>query len=325
MMFHQISIPTPFPVGPVNVYLAEGDPLTLIDTGPKDGAALTALEAGFARQGRRVEDLRRIILTHHHADHVGLTAQLVARSGAEVLTHPYNRPWLADYAAERERHQPFFHNIWDEAGVPEDIVKVMDQAGSGFGDWIDPFPAARPINEGEALSLRTSDFGLRTFKVFHTPGHAGGLICLWDEASRTLVSNDHLIGHISSNPVLEPPPLMNGPRPKRLVEYLHHMQRMAALAPRLALPGHGEVVEDVVGLVHRRLTFHQHRAEKILDALSARPLTLWELTQPIFPRLTRPMDFFLALSEILGHLDLLEEDGTARPIRDGTWVRWARV
>ena len=321
-MLHLIPIPTPFPVGPVNVYLAEGDPLTLIDTGPKDGAALAALEAGLAQQGRRVEDLRRIVLTHHHADHIGLTAQLAARSGAEVLTHPYNLPWLADYAAERERHQPFFRKIWDEAGVPGEIVKVMDQAGEGFTDWIDPFPGARPINEGDTLTLQTPDSGPQTWKVFHTPGHAGGLICLWDEASRTLVSNDHLIGHISSNPVLEPPPLMNGPRPKRLVEYLRELQRMAALEPRLALPGHGDVIEDVPGLVRRRLTFHKHRAEKILDALGARPLTLWELTQPIFPRLTRPMDFFLALSEILGHLDLLEEDGKAKPVREGKLVKW---
>src|SRR3970040_224111 len=103
-MLHLIPIPTPFPVGPVNVYLAEGNPLTLIDTGPKDDVALATLEAGLAQHDRRVEDLRQIVLTHHHADHIKLIAQLAARSDAEALTHPYNLPWLADYAAERERH-----------------------------------------------------------------------------------------------------------------------------------------------------------------------------------------------------------------------------
>src|SRR5574341_1755566 len=107
-MLHLIPIPTPFPVGPVNVYLAEGNPLTLIDTGPKDGAALAALEAGLAQHGRRVEDLRRIVLTHHHADHIGLVARLAARSGAEVLTHPYNLPCSADEATDRPHPQPFF-------------------------------------------------------------------------------------------------------------------------------------------------------------------------------------------------------------------------
>ena len=322
VQFHLISVPTPFPVGPVNVYLAEGNPLTLIDTGPKDAVSLAGLEAGLKAHGYRVEDLRRIVLTHHHVDHIGLTTALVARSGAEVLTHPYNLPWLADYPGERERQRPFFQQIWDEGGVPPEIVQAMDATSAGIARWLDPFPNAKPINEGNCIAFENRDWRL---EIFHTPGHASGLICLWDAVSRTLVANDHFIRDISSNPVLEPPPLMNGPRPKRLVEYLHHMQRMAALGPEIALPGHGDPIDDVAGLVRQRLAFHKRRAQKILEALSARPLTLWELTRPIFPRLSRGMDFFLALSEILGHLDLLEDDGRARPVRKGAVIRWARV
>jgi glyoxylase-like metal-dependent hydrolase (beta-lactamase superfamily II) len=316
---HRLVLPTPFPVGPVNVYLAEGDPLTLIDTGPKDDATCAALEAALAQRGYRVPDLRRVILTHHHVDHIGLAAEIAARSGAEVFTHPYNFPWLADYAGERERHRPFFQKIWDEGGVPDEIVRAMDRAGAGIARWLDPFGEAKPLRESDGLALAGA-----VWRVFHTPGHAGGLICLWDVESRTLIANDHFIRDISSNPVLEPPPLMNGPRPKRLVEYLHHMRRMAALNPARALPGHGEVVEDVPGLVRQRLAFHKRRAQKILNALDA-PRTLWELTRPIFPRLTHGMDFFLALSEILGHLDLLEEAGRARPAREGGRVKWERV
>ena len=331
---HCLCLPTPFPVGPVNVYLAEGEPLTLIDTGPKDDVTRAALEAGFKEYGYRVEDLRRVILTHHHVDHIGLTAEIVARSGAEVLTHPYNLPWLADYIAERERHRPFFQQIWDEGGVPEEIVQAMDQSGAGIARWLDPFAEAKPIGEGDTLIFSDGGVVSGNWRVYHTPGHAGGLVCLWDAESRTLIANDHFIRDISSNPVLEPPPLtpaptgrcgVNGPRPKRLVEYLHHMQRMAALEPLVALPGHGEVVNDVPGLVRQRLAFHKRRARKILDTLDAGPLTLWELTQPIFPRLKHGMDFFLGLSEILGHLDLLEEAGTARPVRDRARVRWTRV
>jgi glyoxylase-like metal-dependent hydrolase (beta-lactamase superfamily II) len=125
--------------------------------------------------------------------------------------------------------------------------------------------------------------------------------------------------------MLEPPPTMNGPRPKRLVEYLHHMQRMADLNPAIALPGHGEPVEDVPGLVRQRLAFHERRKQKILSTLADRPLTLWELTRPIFPRLTRGVDLFLGLSEILGHVDLLEADGKVLPSKDGSVVRWAHT
>ena len=56
-MLHCLSLPTPFPVGPVNVYLAEGEPLTLIDTGPKDDATRAALEAGL---GEHRSEERRV-------------------------------------------------------------------------------------------------------------------------------------------------------------------------------------------------------------------------------------------------------------------------
>lgn len=317
---HCLSLPTPFPVGPVNVYLVDGDPLTLVDTGPKADITRSALEAGLARHGRRVEDLRRVIVTHHHADHMGLAAEIVARSGAEVWTHPYNVPWLADYTAERRRHRPFYQAIWTQGGVPAEIVAAMGEAGASIGRWQDPVAAGRTIDEGDRLAL-----GGAEWQVLHTPGHAGGLICLWEPASRTLLANDHFIRDISSNPVLEPPPLISAPRPRRLVEYLHHMQRMAALHPRVALPGHGDPVTDVAGLVRQRLAFHQRRAERICQALDGRAQTLWEITQPIFPRLSRGMDFFLGLSEILGHLDLLEAAGRARPEQHDGQVKWARV
>jgi glyoxylase-like metal-dependent hydrolase (beta-lactamase superfamily II) len=317
---HCIELPTPFAVGPVNAYLVEGNPLTLVDTGPKDDGTRAALEAALARHGRRVEDLQRVIVTHHHVDHMGLAAEIVARSGAQVWTHPYNFPWLADYLVERSRHRPFFQLIWEQGGVPAGVVALMDQAGAGVAAWLESVQANHVLDEGDTLAM-----GGASWSVFHTPGHAGGLICLWEPASRTLLANDHFIRDISSNPVLEPPPLTNGPRPRRLVEYLHHMQRMAALEPLVALAGHGQPVTDVAALVRHRLAFHQRRADRIWGLLDGRSQTLWELTQPIFPRLQRGMDYFLGLSEVLGHLDLLEADGRARPQLEDGRLRWTRV
>jgi glyoxylase-like metal-dependent hydrolase (beta-lactamase superfamily II) len=318
---HCLTLPTPFPVGPVNVYLAEpnggSSPLTLVDAGPWSDAARSALEAGLAERGRRVEDLRRVIVTHHHADHSGLAAEIAARSGAAVLTHPYNFPWLADAAAERERHRPFYRAMWQQAGVPGDIVEQIESTTAGFARWHAPLKSAEPLVEGQTVTL-----GGDAWTIFHTPGHAGGLVCLWEPRSRTLLSNDHLIRDISSNPVLEPSPLSSGPRPKRLVEYLRHMQRMADLQPEVALSGHGEAVRDVAGLVRQRVAFHWRRARRILKALKDQPQTTWELTRPLFPRLQSGMDFFLGLSEVQAHIDLLEEEGSIRAEPDGAAIRW---
>lgn len=317
-MLQMISIPTPFSVGPVNVYLSTEPPITLVDTGPKWAESRVALEAALAGHGLRLEHIQQLILTHHHVDHVGLAGEIVARSGCAVLTHPYNTPWLVNYEAERQRHLPFYHQIWREGGVPTEIVAAMEASGAGMTRWLDSVTPTREIDEGS-----TVEFDGERWQVFHTPGHAGGLVCLWQDARRELLANDHLIRDISSNAILEPPDTMNGPRPKRLVEYLRHMQRMAALAPARALPGHGDVVEDVPGLVRQRLTFHERRKQRLLGLLAAQPLTLWALTQATFrDRLTRGMDWFLGCSEILGHLDLLEEDGAVQTERDGAVLRY---
>src|ERR1700761_9079602 len=79
-----LLIPTPFSVGPVNAYLIEDEPLVLLDTGPNYSVALSSLEAGLAEQGRRVEEIGLVLLTHQHYDHLGLAAAVQARSGAEV-------------------------------------------------------------------------------------------------------------------------------------------------------------------------------------------------------------------------------------------------
>ena len=96
---HAIELPTPFPVGPITVYLADapGEPLTLIDTGPRTAKAHTALEKALALQGYRSADLAQIVITHAHVDHYGLAAGLVASSKASVLSHAWNVSALGDY------------------------------------------------------------------------------------------------------------------------------------------------------------------------------------------------------------------------------------
>src|SRR5690349_7203132 len=83
-----IPIPLPLPhIGSINAWLLPGEPLTLIDTGPCDDAALTELEAGLRRAGVRLEDLELVVVTHHHLDHSGLAATIAARSGAQIAAY----------------------------------------------------------------------------------------------------------------------------------------------------------------------------------------------------------------------------------------------
>ncbi|HYY58430.1 MAG TPA: MBL fold metallo-hydrolase, partial [Pyrinomonadaceae bacterium] len=128
-----ISVPTPFYVGPVNVYLIAEDPLTLIDTGPKTKEAIEALREGLRRARFRVADVRRIVLTHAHEDHCGLARSLRDEAkDAEVLVHAWetgHRAARLEYAEHRE--------LLVRAGVPSEDIKSLRAMYEGVRAYAD--------------------------------------------------------------------------------------------------------------------------------------------------------------------------------------------
>jgi glyoxylase-like metal-dependent hydrolase (beta-lactamase superfamily II) len=304
---HPIELPTPLPVGPITVYVAAapGEPLTLIDTGPHTQEARAALQASLNALGYTITDLGRIVISHAHVDHFGQAAALVAASGAQVYSHPWNIATLQEHDPDQDKRTAFYKAFLRQAGAPEDAAVAVRQATRRLRGYGRPVAVDVSLNEGDTLRLAGRDW-----QVLHTPGHAVGLICLHDPISRTLLSSDHLLATISSNPVVEPPVSGENERPRSLALYCAALQRVAAMDIVLALPGHGPSIHDVSGLVSQRLAFHQRREEQVLACIRRGIATTWDIGQALFPNCTN-VDAFLALSEVIGHLDLLEMDGRA--------------
>jgi len=316
---HAIELPTPFPVGPVTVYLtdAPGEPLTLLDTGPLHPPTWSALQAGLAALGYTPAQLERIILSHTHVDHVGLAADLVDASGARVLTHPWNVAQLSDYDADRERTIAFYSGLLRRAAVPVEMLAAVGWVTTGMKNFARPVGVSATLAEGQTLRLAGRDW-----QVLHTPGHSAGLICFYEPQSRLLLSGDHLLADISSNPVVEPPPPGQAERLCSLAAYRDSLRRVAAMDVALALPSHGPAITDVAGLVAQRLDFHEQRLAQVLDALRGGARTTWDVVHTLFPNRS-PLDTFLAVSEVIGHLDVLELEGKIRSnIRDGI-IQWS--
>jgi glyoxylase-like metal-dependent hydrolase (beta-lactamase superfamily II) len=315
---YQIVVPTPFAVGPINCYVATTEPITLIDTGPRHDESRAVLDAELHEIGLTQHDIRRIIITHAHVDHYGLCAEIVRASQADVWTHRHNRVILEAHDTILAQRNAFYLQIMAEAGVPLEGRQHIAESRRVGDRWSESVKVDRPLDEGDRIEMAD-----RVWQVYHTPGHAGGLIILFDHDSRVLLSNDHLLRDISSNPVIEPDP-EGGPRPHRLVEYLYHLQRAIDLQPVIAWTAHGEPVHDVAKLVRQRMHFHARRAEKILEMMGADERTAYQIAEPLFGRL-KGIDSFLALSETIGHLDWLEEQQRVEAIQRGDVIYWRKA
>jgi glyoxylase-like metal-dependent hydrolase (beta-lactamase superfamily II) len=318
---HCLTIPTPFSVGDVNIYLFEpgapGEQLSLFDAGPHWEPAERAVREGFAALGYRVSDLEQILISHAHPDHYGLAAALASESAAKVLAHPYGFPILRPDRSSTERTHAFYQDWFTRSGVPLSVQEGISNAQSGTHHFAQPVQPDGSLRDGDRLHLGGLDW-----EVLATPGHSGGMICLYQPGSSTLLASDHLIDEISSNPVVEPPPAGMTERPKRLLQYLQQLERVSALRPTIAYSGHGRPIRDVAGLVQRRIAFHHRRAEQVLRQLAEQPMSLFELASQLFGDALPPVHQFLALSEIQGHLDLLEASGQAEYQSDGAIGRW---
>jgi len=303
---HCMPIPTPFLVGRVNCYLIEDDPLTLVDTGPNSGKALDELERALAERGRRVEDLDLIVVTHQHIDHIGLLEVLVRRSGAEVAALDLLTGYLGDYRHAAELDDEFAVALMLRHGIPAEMTQALRSVSSAFRGWGSGAAVTMPLQDGGRLRLRD-----RTFAIQHRPGHSPSDTVFWDEASGILLGGDHLIKHISSNPlVARPLDADSNPaaRPQALRTYIASLVATRELRARFVLSGHGEPVTDHRALIDERLQLTERRKRKMHGLLANGPLTAHELAQRMWGNVA-VTQAFLTLSEVLGHLDLLVVEG----------------
>jgi glyoxylase-like metal-dependent hydrolase (beta-lactamase superfamily II) len=317
---HRLAIPTPFAVGRVNTYLIEDDPLTLVDSGPNSAKALDELERALAAHGRRVEDLELLVVTHQHIDHLGLLDVLARRSGADVAALDLLAPYLERYAEDAERDDEFSERLMARHGISQDVRYALRSVSRAFRAWGSSATVTRQLHDGEILELRD-----RRLEVLHRPGHSPTDTVFWDAEREILLAADHLIAHISSNPLVSRPPGADPDpdrRPQALVTYLESLRLTREMPAKLVLPGHGDPIDDHATLIDQRFAMHARRADKIHGLIEERPLTAYEIAQALWGNVA-VTQAYLTLSEVLGHVDLLLADGRAVEVEGGEVVRFS--
>lgn len=307
-----LLLPTPYPVGPVWVYLLPDDPVTLVDTGPATAAAWQSLKSQLARHGFEPQHIRRVLLTHGHHDHMGLARRLQAL-GATVWAHPADGNNLA-----LRRHYPELLQVLRSLGVGPGRRLLMALGLWALDRTSRPVKVFCPLQDGQELPARAGPL-----RVHHLAGHSPGHVAFELVGEGVWLSGDVLLVGITPNAVLEPDPrnpLMPYPA---LATYRATLRRLAQDPPMALLPGHGPAITHVREAAQETLGKQELRSRQVLQALGTQPQTLASLLSRLHPQ-ARGLGLFLGYSDLYGHLLLLEEQGQVQRITAGRVQRFAR-
>src|SRR3954447_26223839 len=295
------AIPLPLAyVGTVNTWLLRGDPVTLIDTGPREDRALAALEAGLRGHGLCIEDIELVLATHHHLDHVGLAATIQRRAGATVAVLDRTADYLARYAAEVEADRGFAQALMRHHGVPEPLIDDTDQLWEYIRATTENVQADVRLADGERLRA-----GGRTLRVVDRPGHSTTDTLFVDDRDGIAFAGDHLLATISSNTEICAPSRAQDGRARSRLRYLENLARTQAMPLDRLFTGHGAPVTEHGRLVDARLRDHRRRCERIVSLLHDGPRTAFELAGGLWPERTVLTQPLLVVWEVVGNLELL--------------------
>ena len=266
------------------------------------------MEALLAEHGRKVEDLERIVITHQHTDHVGLVGILAERSGAEVCALDVFAPVVEDFDAYAERNDELAQALMLRHGIASDMVTALAAVSRAYRGWGGSAPVTHRLTDGGELA-----FAGRTLQVLHRPGHSPSDTVFWDAEAAVLLAGDHLIKHISSNPLISQP--LGGrsgepssERPRALVMYMESLRLTRAMPIETVLPGHGDSFGGHAALIDERFAMHERRARKFAALIAERPRTAHDIAHATWGNVV-VTQAYLTLSEVLGHIDLLLERG----------------
>ena len=278
------------------------DDAMLIDTGVGTSEARAALEEQLKQTGLRVSDIKHIIITHLHHDHVGLVDFIKAASKAEVYAHEKADELLR---TQDERLRQMHDNLQNEIRLlgGRDLLGISSILTRPFR----PSPASlqidKTLSDGELLRLKRS-----SLKVIWTPGHAPEETCLYDADRRILFAGDHILPRITPHIGLH---TYEGADP--LGDYLNSLEKLRGLPVKLVLPGHEYPFEDLESRIEELKHHHETRCNEIRQALKKGVRTVFQISAKIswsshwtlMPFWTKRM----AAAETLAHLAYMKRRG----------------
>ncbi|MGM7683609.1 MBL fold metallo-hydrolase [Cytobacillus sp. Hm23] len=289
-----LSIETPFTVGNVNAYVVIGESVTLIDTGLPGKKSLEKLRYLLKQEGLTFKELDEIVVTHLHTDHAGGVKDIQEEIDIPTFVHEGAKHILYGGIDEFNRTRNFLNYFVKECGADPESHQSKHRYHNM--NW----QHVKYVSNEDHVFV-----GGRRFSVLFVPGHSQTDMILWDPETGLTFAGDHLLKDISVNAFIEPPIPFEQERPKPLIQYRESLMKTRALPLTTIYPGHGRPFSDHVSIIDRRLNEHNYRCDQIRKVLRTSDKTVYQICIEVFPRLKGKL-VFLGLSQVQGHLDLME-------------------
>ncbi len=315
---HQIKIDVPWSVKNVSVYLFDhkGSKI-LFDSGLNMANWSKLFFSALKKINISLQDIDYCFISHNHTDHVGLAPTLKKRNpDLKLLMHHITYETLK-WETEQE-------NLSE---IEREATKIANQMITyGFNEsqservisFLSYWPKLRQYQKPDII-LHDGDKILNDLEVIWTPGHSFGHICLFNTKTKYLFVGDHILSRIT-------PHIGNYIVPRFLTEqyegydfnnilshYLDSLDRIDKLGPKIIFPAHQEIIYDPHKRISEIKEHHKNRLADISRVIKDKARTPLEISQLHFGELD-DTNSFLALSETLGHLFFLENQGLVHSI-----------
>jgi len=299
----QIKVPLPYSLKWVNAYLLpEQTGWTLIDPGLRTEEIESFWNETLAELDIRLQDIRTIVLTHHHPDHYGLAGWFQERSGATVWMSKVAHGNAMRLWGENETFSDELTDAFLRHGLAEELEDEIRNHMRGFRGKVSPQPEdVRYISPGERFPM-----GGTEWEVYGGEGHAPGHLLFYERESGRLICGDQVLPDITPNIGWMP-----GGDPDPLKSFMDSLHGVGHLEVSIVFPGHRDPFSSYRQRIEELLGHHERRMRKMADLIGDDEKSAFEVCELMFGTRLRnnAHNLRFALAETIAHLVRMEKLG----------------
>ncbi len=310
---YELFLPLPMRPTIINVYLVrDGDEWALIDTGMHTEDSIETLKSALAEVGCPPSSIRKLISTHHHADHFGTSRTYQDLTGADVYLNEMELPRVERLQSTERLPEAFA--FFQQHGIPLNDPSELPTPGSFYGSRYMPAQPDHFLRDGDSVYI-----GKRELQVVWTPGHTEGHCCLYLPEDKVMIVGDHLLPKITPHVGV----YYAGPE-NPLQDFLDSHEKIQDFDVELVLPAHGRVFTDHRFRAKQIIQHHKYRLEEMQDIVHGKACSAYEVAAQVFDLKSDLPIFhiFAATFETLAHLHLLMYNDEVRRVEDDGTIRF---